>query len=125
MAAARTGWPQCRLIVVFQPHRYTRTRDCFEDFVQILTQADLLLLTEVYPAGEEPIAGASGKNLSQAIRAHGIIEPIFAITVSELPKLIDHVAQDGDLILILGAGDIGSMAANLPNLLFSCEGTKI
>jgi UDP-N-acetylmuramate--alanine ligase len=119
MAAARAGWPERRLIVIFQPHRYTRTQDCFEDFAQVLSQADLLLLTEVYAAGEEPLPGADGRSLSRAIRIRGKIEPIFFAQWEELPLLLQNLIQNQDLILMLGAGDIGAMASRLPGLIFT------
>lgn len=119
IAAARAGWPKHRLVIVFQPHRYTRTRDCFEDFVQVLSQVDLLLLADVYAAGEEPIVGADGRSLSRAIRAMGIVEPIFVESLTQLPDMLTRLLRDGDLVLLLGAGDIGHMATRLPELLFS------
>lgn len=118
MEAARAGWSERRLVVVFQPHRYSRTQDCFEDFVKVLSQADLLLLTEVYAAGEEPIPGADGRSLSRAIRARGMVEPIFFEHLGELPLLLQRLTQHQDMVLILGAGDIGVMAARLPGLIF-------
>jgi UDP-N-acetylmuramate--alanine ligase len=117
LAAARDGWPERRLVVVFQPHRYSRTKDCFEDFVQVLSQADLLLLAEVYPAGEEPIPGADGRSLSRAIRTRGEVEPVFVDPLGELPEILDRLLEDGDLVLTLGAGDIGTLALHLPERL--------
>jgi UDP-N-acetylmuramate--alanine ligase len=115
--AAREGWRDRRLVLVFQPHRFTRTKDCFEDFVQVLSQADLLLLCEVYPAGEESIPGADGRSLSRAVRTRGEVEPVFVDPLEELPEVLDRILEDGDLVLTLGAGDIGAMAAQLPTLL--------
>lgn len=119
MAAARAGWPERRLIVVFQPHRYSRTRDCFADFVKILSQADILILTQVYPAGEEIINDANGLALSEAIRATEKTQPIFIEHLDELPLCLQQTVQDLDLVLIMGAGDIGALAAQLPTILFN------
>ncbi|HEX2667978.1 MAG TPA: UDP-N-acetylmuramate--L-alanine ligase [Gammaproteobacteria bacterium] len=117
LQAAREGWPQRRLVVAFQPHRYSRTRDLFEDFAEVLSQADVLLLTEVYAAGEAPIAGADGRALARAIRNRGRVEPVFVQKAQELPEALLDVIKDGDLVLTLGAGDIGAVAAELPNRL--------
>ena len=117
--AARGAFPNRRLIVAFQPHRYTRTRDVFEDFVKILSTTDVLLLTEVYSAGETPIVAADGKSLMRAIRAQGKVEPIFIETVEELPVAIFNVIENEDVVLVMGAGSVGSVAQNLMN--FSCE----
>jgi UDP-N-acetylmuramate--alanine ligase len=122
LEATRDGWPGRRLVLVFQPHRFSRTKDCFEDFVQVLSQADLLLLAEVYPAGEDPIPGADGRSLSRAIRTRGEVEPVFVDPLQELPEVLDRLLEDGDLVLTLGAGDIGAMAARLPGLLLLAEG---
>ncbi len=113
LAAARAGWPQRRLVAVFQPHRYSRTRDLFEDFVAVLEEADALVLTEVYAAGEAPVAGADGRALSRALRLRGRVEPLFAETVEEIPALLARTVADGDLVLTLGAGDIGALPARL------------
>lgn len=117
LAAARTGWPDRRLVVAFQPHRYTRTRDLFEDFSSVLADTDTLLLTEIYSAGEEPIAGADGRALCAAIRARGRVNPVFVEDIQELPKAVLDVLEDGDVLLTLGAGSIGAMASKLPDLL--------
>ena len=113
IAAARGAWPGRRLMLVFQPHRYTRTRDCFEDFVQVLGSADALLLTEVYSAGEAPIVAADGRALARAVRVAGHVEPVFVDAVGELPERIAQLAQDGDVVLCMGAGSIGAVAGNL------------
>ncbi|HEX4853486.1 UDP-N-acetylmuramate--L-alanine ligase [Arenimonas sp.] len=112
-AAARGGWPQRRLVVAFQPHRYSRTRDLFDDFAAVLSSADAVLLTDVYPAGESPIAGADAKSLARAIRARGRIDPVLAGAARELPAVLADVLHDGDLLLVMGAGDIGHVAADL------------
>jgi UDP-N-acetylmuramate--alanine ligase len=115
--AARGGWPGRRLVLVFQPHRYSRTQEQFEDFAQVLSEVDLLVLCEVYPAGEQPIAGADGRSLSRAVRSRGQVEPVFAQELSEVPALLEGLIEPGDLLLISGAGDIGQLAARLPRLL--------
>lgn len=111
--AARAAWPQRRLLVVFQPHRYTRTRDLFEDFCQVLAKLDALVLCEVYPAGEAAITNADGRALARGIRARGGVDPVFVDNVQSVPQLLPDVALDGDVILTLGAGDIGQLAAGL------------
>jgi UDP-N-acetylmuramate--alanine ligase len=117
IAAARGGWPERRLVMVFQPHRYSRTQEQFEDFVHVLSEVDVLILCEIYPAGEQPIAGADGRSLSRAIRSRGQVEPVFAQDLSEIPALLETLLEDGDLLLISGAGDIGQFAARLPAVL--------
>jgi UDP-N-acetylmuramate--alanine ligase len=112
-AAARAGWPERRLVVAFQPHRYSRTRDLFDDFAVVLSSADALLLTDVYAAGETPIAAADAKALARAIRARGRIDPVLVGGVRELPNVLADVLVDGDLLLLLGAGDIGHVAQEL------------
>jgi UDP-N-acetylmuramate--alanine ligase len=113
LAAARGAFPGRRLLLAFQPHRYTRTRDCFEDFVKVLSTADALVLTEVYPAGEASIVAADGRALARAVRVHGKVEPIFAETVTEVPDAIRAAARDGDVVLTMGAGSIGAVPAAL------------
>ena len=113
LAAARGAFPGRRLVLAFQPHRYTRTRDCFEDFVRVLTTVDLLLLAEVYPAGEAPIVAADGRALVRAIRVTGALEPIFVEDIGELPQQILNVARDGDVVLTMGAGSIGGVPGKL------------
>ena len=117
--AARGAFPNRRLIVAFQPHRYTRTRDVFEDFVKVLSTTDVLLLTEIYSAGETPIVAADGKSLVRAIRVQGKVEPIFIETVEELPAAIFNVIENEDVVLVMGAGSVGSVVQKLMN--FSCE----
>jgi UDP-N-acetylmuramate--alanine ligase len=114
IAAARAGWPGRRLVVVFQPHRYTRTRDLFEDFVQVLSEVDVLVLCEVYAAGEAPIAGADGRALARGIRVRGQVDPVFVDDLGRLPDVLGDLLADGDLLLTLGAGDIGAAAQRLP-----------
>ncbi len=112
-AAARGGWPDKRLVVAFQPHRYSRTRDLFDDFASVLSSVDALVLTEIYPAGEAPIVGADSKSLARAIRARGRIDPVVVNAASDLATILPDVLQDGDLLLLMGAGDIGSAAQQL------------
>ncbi|HVF35436.1 MAG TPA: UDP-N-acetylmuramate--L-alanine ligase [Candidatus Saccharimonadia bacterium] len=111
--AARGGWPDRRLVVAFQPHRYTRTRDLLDDFAEVLASVDVLVLTEVYAAGEAPIANADGKALARAVRARGRIDPVLVRNVWDLGDALAPLARDGDLILMMGAGDIGRVALEL------------
>jgi UDP-N-acetylmuramate--alanine ligase len=113
VAAARGAFPGRRLMLAFQPHRYTRTRDCFEDFVKVLSTVDALVLSEVYPAGEAPIAAADGRALARAVRLLGKVEPLFVDNVSGVAEAIRGAARDGDVVLIMGAGSIGAVAGNL------------
>ncbi|MDY6956342.1 MAG: UDP-N-acetylmuramate--L-alanine ligase [Pseudomonadota bacterium] len=113
LAAARETWPQRRLVVAFQPHRYSRTRDLLEDFARVLSKADVLLLTDVYAAGEAPIAQADGRTLARATRARGRLEPVFVPTVEALPEALEGLLQAGDVVLTLGAGDIGTLPGRL------------
>ncbi len=122
IAAVREGWPGHRLVLAFQPHRYSRTQEQFDDFVQVLSQADVLLLNEVYPAGEEPIPGADGRALIRAVRARGQVDPVFVDPVGELSEVLAGLLKDGDIVLTLGAGDIGAIAARLPESLCTGEG---
>jgi len=117
LAAARGAFPGRRLVLAFQPHRYTRTRDCFEDFVKVLTSVDLLLQSEVYAAGEAPIVAADGRALARAVRVTGAIEPIFVEDINEMPAQILNVARDGDVVLTMGAGSIGNVPGKLVDLL--------
>ncbi|MFT4256985.1 MAG: UDP-N-acetylmuramate--L-alanine ligase [Pseudoxanthomonas sp.] len=112
-AAARGGWPDKRLVVAFQPHRYSRTRDQFDAFAAVLSDVDALVLSEVYPAGEAPIAGADAKSLARAIRARGRNEPVVVAKVGDLPSVLPDVLRDGDLLLMMGAGDIGHVAQQI------------
>ena len=117
LEAVREGWPERRLVLAFQPHRYSRTQEQFDDFVSVLSRVDLLLLAEVYAAGESPITGADGRALSRAIRTRGLVDPIFVDPISELPDVLRKVVHDGDIVLTLGAGDIGAVAAGLSGQL--------
>ncbi|MCK4833564.1 MAG: UDP-N-acetylmuramate--L-alanine ligase [Gammaproteobacteria bacterium] len=117
LSATKNAWPDKRLVAIFQPHRYTRTRDLFEDFSQVLADCDVLVLTEVFAAGEEPIAGADGRALCAAIRARGKVNPIFVEDVEKLSDDLNAVLQDGDLVLTMGAGSIGRIASQLKGSL--------
>jgi UDP-N-acetylmuramate--alanine ligase len=108
--AARRSFPGRRLVLAFQPHRYTRTRDLFEDFVRVLSTADALLVADVYPAGEVPIVAADGRALTRALRIGGRVEPVFIENVSEMPAAIRAIARDGDVVLTMGAGSIGQVS---------------
>ena len=109
-AAARGGWPTRRLVVAFQPHRFSRTRDLFDEFASVLSSVDALVLTEVYSAGEAPVVGADSKSLARAIRARGRIDPVVVANAAALPPVLADVLQDGDILLVMGAGDIGQVA---------------
>lgn len=117
LAAARRAWPERRQVVVFQPHRFSRTRDLFEDFTEVLSEADVLLVLEVYPAGEKPIPGADSRTLCRAIRARGQVDPVFVGHGDELAETLLGIIHEGDVILTLGAGDVGMLASGLPQRL--------
>ena len=110
IAAARESFPGRRLVLAFQPHRYTRTRDLFEDFARVLSTVDALVLADVYPAGEAPIVAADGRALARAVRVAGRVEPLFVETIGEMPAAIRAVARDGDVVLTMGAGSVGSVS---------------
>lgn len=114
--AARQAYPDKKLVMVFQPHRYTRTRDCYEDFVRVLQQVDKLILVDVYPAGETPIPGADGRHLCMSIRLQGKIEPHFVQTVDEVPALLEELVEDNSLVLTQGAGNVVQVARNLSQI---------
>ncbi len=116
IAAARGAYPGRRLLLVFQPHRYTRTRDCFEDFVSVLSTVDALVLTEVYAAGEAPIVAADGRALARAVRVMGKVEPIFVEHIAELPAAVRGVIRSGDVVLVMGAGSIGNVPPALARM---------
>jgi UDP-N-acetylmuramate--alanine ligase len=122
LEAARQGWPDRRLVLAFQPHRYTRTRDLLDDFGQALSACDVLLVTEVYAAGEAPIAGADGRAICRAVRSRGMIEPVFVERVETLPEALRSVLHDGDLVLTMGAGNIGAVAHDLKSRLAAGAG---
>ncbi|HEY3539193.1 MAG TPA: UDP-N-acetylmuramate--L-alanine ligase [Trinickia sp.] len=113
IAAARGAFPDKRLVLAFQPHRYTRTRDCFEDFVNVLSSVDALVLTEVYAAGEAPIVAADGRALARAVRVAGKVEPVFVETVDDVPEALSTLVRDGDVVITMGAGSIGTVPGRL------------
>jgi UDP-N-acetylmuramate--alanine ligase len=113
LAAARGAYPGRRLVLAFQPHRYTRTRDCFEDFVKVISSADAVLLAEVYAAGEAPIVAADGRALARALRVAGKVEPVFIEDIQQMKQDILSLAQDGDVVITMGAGSIGSVPGQL------------
>ena len=115
--AARAGWPKRRIVLVFQPHRYSRTRDLLDDFATVLSGADVTIVLDVYAAGEAPIAAADGRAITRAVRSRGAVEPVFVPTLDELLPVLTSLIEDGDLVLTMGAGDIGTYAAGLPKLL--------
>ncbi|MCB1973711.1 MAG: UDP-N-acetylmuramate--L-alanine ligase, partial [Burkholderiaceae bacterium] len=117
LAAARGAFAGRRLVLAFQPHRYSRTRDCFEDFVKVIGGADAVLLTEVYAAGEAPVVAADGRSLARALRVAGRVEPVFVDDVAALPQAIVDLAQGGDVVLCMGAGSIGAVPAKVVELL--------
>ncbi len=114
LEALRQAWPTRRKVVVFQPHRYTRTRDLFEDFVDVLSSVDVLILLDVYAAGETPITGADGKALSRSIRVRGQVDPVFVQNREELPIILAGILRKDDVVLTMGAGNVGQIAAELP-----------
>ena len=111
--AARQGWENKRIVMVFQPHRYSRTRDLFDDFVQVLSQVDALVMLDVYAAGEAPIIGADSKALCRSIRNLGKVDPILVSDISQLGEVLDQIIQDGDLILAQGAGNVSKLSRDL------------
>src|SRR5690606_17659629 len=111
--AARGAWPERRIVVVFQPHRFSRTQNLFDDFAELLSGIEPLVVTEVYPAGEAPIAAADGRALCRAIRKRGSSDPVFVEHLDDLAEVLGRVCNDGDLVLMLGAGDIGRHARRL------------
>ncbi|MBE0474357.1 UDP-N-acetylmuramate--L-alanine ligase [Rhodoferax sp.] len=117
LAAARGAFPGRRLLLAFQPHRFTRTRDCFDDFIKVIGQADAVLLAEVYAAGEAPIVAADGRSLARALRVAGHIEPVFVDDIADMPQAIFAAARDADVVLCMGAGSIGTVPAKVVKLL--------
>jgi UDP-N-acetylmuramate--alanine ligase len=117
LEAARAAWPGRRLVMVFQPHRYTRTRDLFEDFAEVLSGTDVLVLLDVYRAGETPIPSADGRSLARTIRLRGLVEPVFVETVDDVPRVLSGLVRPADVVITQGAGDIGQLATRLPGFL--------
>jgi UDP-N-acetylmuramate--alanine ligase len=120
--AVRQGWPSRRLVLAFQPHRYSRTRDLLDDFGRVLGECDVLLVTEVYAAGETPIAGADGRAICRAVRSRGLMEPVFVERVDDLAESLRGVLHDGDVVLTMGAGNIGVVAQELKGRFGSGSG---
>ena len=123
LAAARGAFPGRRLVLAFQPHRFTRTRDCFEDFVKVIGTADLVLLADVYAAGETPIVAADGRALARALRVAGKVDPVFVDDIAEMPQTIIEQARTGDVVISMGAGSIGNVPALVGELLSAKGGT--
>jgi len=119
LAAARGAFPGRRLVLAFQPHRYTRTRDCFEDFVKVIGTADAVLLAEVYSAGEAPIVAADGRSLARALRVAGKVDPVFVDDIAQMPQVIAEQVRDGDVVISMGAGTIGNVPAQVVEALKS------
>jgi UDP-N-acetylmuramate--alanine ligase len=117
IAAARNAWPQRRLVMVFQPHRYSRTRDLFEDFTQVLSEVDVLVMLDVYAASEQPIPGADGRALCRAIRMRGKLDPVFVEDPTLLADTLKNILRADDVLLTQGAGNVGALAAALPSQL--------
>ncbi|MGH8550271.1 MAG: UDP-N-acetylmuramate--L-alanine ligase [Methylococcales bacterium] len=125
LAAARVAWPDRRLVLIFQPHRYTRTRDLFEDFVQELSSVDVLILLDVYSAGESAIAGADGRTLSSAVRLRGQVNPVFVGDSNDLANISSSILKAGDLVITMGAGNVGQIAAELPEQLATLMNAEV
>lgn len=111
--AVRAGWPERRLVMIYQPHRYSRTRDLYEDFVDVLSGVDQLILLEVYPAGEDPIAGSDSRSLSRSIRTRGVIDPIFVESIEDVPNVLKNIVRPGDIVITQGAGNVNALAKDL------------
>lgn len=116
LASARSAWPDRRLVMIFQPHRYTRTRDLYDDFVEVLSKVDALILLDVYSAGEDVIPGADGRNLCRSIRQRGVVDPIYVATPAEVPAILAGVLKDGDVVMTQGAGNVGQLSRKLAEL---------
>jgi len=122
--AVRAGWPERRLVMIFQPHRYTRTRDLYEDFAEVLSKVDVLILLDVYAAGEEPIPGADSRALCRSIRQRGQLDPVFVATTAEVPGVLAGSLAEGDLVLTQGAGNVGALARTLADLQLNVQQMK-
>jgi UDP-N-acetylmuramate--alanine ligase len=121
LESARQVWPERRLVMIYQPHRYTRTRDLYEDFVAVLSRCDVLLLLDVYAAGEEPIAGADSRSLARSIRQRGQVDPVFVETIEDVPAVLRGIVEPGDVVITQGAGNIGRLAQDLAAIEFMQE----
>ncbi len=124
LAAARAAWPERRLVLIFQPHRYTRTRDLYDDFAEVLAKVDVLIMLDVYAAGEDPIPGADGRSLCRSIRQRGTLDPIFVATPAEVPAVLADVLKDGDVVLTQGAGNVGQLCRKLAELKLNINEMK-
>ena len=122
ISAARNGWPDRRIVTVFQPHRFSRTSDLFDEFSQVLADSDALVLTDIYPAGENPIDGVDSGALCQSIRARGRVNPVLISNISDLRMELPSMLESGDLVLLLGAGSIGQVAQEIREQGFKQEG---
>jgi len=122
--SVRQAWPGRRLVMIYQPHRYTRTRDLYEDFVHVLSACPVLVLMDIYPAGESPIPGVDGRSLTRSIRQRGAVEPVFAPTVDDVPAVLSTLLRDGDVVITQGAGNVGQLAQILRTMDFSKEGKR-
>ncbi|WP_409421123.1 UDP-N-acetylmuramate--L-alanine ligase [Pseudaeromonas sp. ZJS20] len=122
--AVRAGWPEKRLVMIFQPHRYTRTRDLYDDFAEVLSKVDALILLDVYAAGEDPIPGADGRALCRSIRQRGQLDPVFVATPAEVPAVLAELVADGDMVLTQGAGNVGALCRQLAQLQLDCDKMK-
>ena len=111
--ALRDGWPNNRLVMIYQPHRFSRTKDLYEDFVEVLSNVDVLLLLEVYSAGEKKIAGADSRSLCRSIRLRGKVDPVYVAKEADVQALLDTLVRAGDIVLTQGAGSVGSLAKEL------------
>ena len=123
--AVRAGWPERRLVMIFQPHRYTRTRDLYDDFADVLSKVDVLIMLDVYSAGEDPIPGADGRALCRSIRQRGQLDPVFVATIAEVPAVLAELLRDGDLVLTQGAGNVGALSRNLAQLKLDIAQMKL
>ena len=124
ISAVRQGWPERRLLMIFQPHRYTRTRDLYDDFVKVLSTVDSLILIDIYPAGEDPIQGVDSRSLARSIRQRGAVEPVFAQSWREVPAILADMVRPGDIVLTQGAGNITNVAHALSDLKFDLQKMK-
>ncbi|MCF7355124.1 UDP-N-acetylmuramate--L-alanine ligase [Vibrio sp. CK2-1] len=123
--AARSGWPDKRLVMIFQPHRYSRTRDLYDDFANVLEKVDVLIMLDVYSAGEKPIAGADSRSLCRTIRSRGKVDPIFVDSSNKLPSTLASLLEDNDLVLTQGAGDVGRVAKSLADFQLNIDKMKV
>ncbi len=116
LESARQAWPERRVVMVYQPHRYTRTRDLYEDFVAVLSACDVLVLLDVYAAGEDAIPGADSRSLTRSIRQRGKLEPVFAESIEDVPELLSAMVLEGDVVITQGAGNVARLAQDLSPL---------